>query len=80
MMLENSDRCAKHTSLLRPQDALRCACHWMRSPPLPLLLFSEIGEGRMFAAYRAAGTNAGNERKRDGFAEVTENRKVYGTQ
>ena len=30
MMLENSDRCAKHTSLLRPQDALRCACHWTR--------------------------------------------------
>ena len=34
----------------------------------------------MFAVYRAAGTNAGNERKRDGSAEVTENRKVYGTQ
>ena len=29
-MLENSDRCAKHISLLRPQDALRCACHRQR--------------------------------------------------
>ena len=37
-------------------------------------------DGMKRTPYRAAGTNAGNERERDGSAEVPENRKVYGTQ
>ncbi len=33
-----------------------------------------------FASYRAAGTNAGSEPERNGPAERSETRKLYGTQ
>ena len=47
---------------------------------MELFCGSENQSMRQFASYRAAGTNAGNEPERNGPAEVSETRKVYGTQ
>ena len=47
---------------------------------MELFCGSENRAMRQFASYRAAGTNAGSEPKRKGPAEVSETRKLYGTQ
>ena len=41
---------------------------------------SENQAMRQFASYRGAAPNAGSEPKRKGPAEVSETRKLYGTQ
>ena len=46
---------------------------------MELFCGSENQAMRQFALYRAAGTNAGSEPKRNGSAELPETRKLYGT-
>ena len=40
----------------------------------------ELNVSAVFASYRAAGTNAGNEPERNGSVELSETRKLDGTQ
>ena len=65
----------------RPQLWLGCFC---RGQHLDYVanggsLFHPLDAITMFASYRAAGTNAGNEPERNGPAELPETRKLYGT-
>ena len=65
----------------RPQLRLGCFC---RGQHLAYVasggsLFHPLDAITMFASYRAAGTNAGSEPERNGSAEVSETRKLYGT-
>ena len=64
--LQKTDRCPCSASAAQPTTA-SCFVHWTRLSPC-------------LASYRAAGTNVRNAPEHNGPAEVSETRKVYGTQ